>query len=144
MPDTNPMTNASDVRCFQARMEVLPQLLACMREACRHTGVAPPCILRVELAVEELFTNTVCHGYGGDCERPIWIETVQTADGPCVIYQDAAAPFDPLTHPDTPQNCRERPGGQGIALIRSLASRIAYVRSGDRNVLSLTFSASAA
>lgn len=138
------MTEAPDVHCFQARMEVLPQLLACVREACRQAGFGPPRVLRVELALEELFTNTVCHGYGGDCDQPVWIQTAPCAEGLSVIYQDAAAPFDPLTRHATPQDQPEGPGGQGIPLICTLATRIVYARNGDRNVLTLAFSAAMA
>jgi anti-sigma regulatory factor (Ser/Thr protein kinase) len=138
--DNTPMTPSSDVRCFEARMGALPQVLACVREACRQAGFAPGPTLRVELALEELFTNTVQHGYGGDCDRPVWLETACVPDELCVIYQDAAKPFDPFAcEPSIQERPPGRPGGEGIKLIVSLANRIGYARKGERNVLTLVF-----
>lgn len=136
------MTASFDVRCFEARMEALPQVLACVRDACRQAGFAPASTLRVELALEELFTNTVQHGYGGDCDRPVWLEAACLPDELRLIYQDAARPFDPFACEPSPQEDRAgRPGGEGIRLILSLASRIGYARNGERNVLTLSFRA---
>jgi anti-sigma regulatory factor (Ser/Thr protein kinase) len=120
-------------------MDALPQVLACVREACGQAGFCPGSTLRVELAIEELFTNTVEHGYGGDSDRPVWLQTACVAGDLRLIYQDAARPFDPFAEPVAAQNRADRPGGEGIKLILSLASRIAYARNGERNVLTLTF-----
>jgi len=139
------MTPQSEPRCFRARMSALPQLIDCVRAACRDAGLVPPSTLRVELALEELFTNTVRHGYGGECDRPVWIEAAEAPGGLRLVYQDAAAPFDPVAAyrtGGTPARA-DRLGGQGIPLICSLASRVAYARSGERNVLTLSFQAAA-
>jgi len=38
-----------------------------------HSGVDRGECLKVLLIVEELFTNTVTHGYGGESESPVWL-----------------------------------------------------------------------
>jgi anti-sigma regulatory factor (Ser/Thr protein kinase) len=53
-------------------------------------------VLRLILVLEELFTNTVTHGYPGGSEGPIWIAFAQRADLIEVTYEDAGPPFDPL------------------------------------------------
>jgi anti-sigma regulatory factor (Ser/Thr protein kinase) len=137
------MSDRSDARRFCARMSALPEILGCVREACRDAGIVAPAALRVELVIEELFTNTVRHGYQGECDHPVWLHALPAPGTLCLTYQDAARAFDPLAlefHAQTPPRCI---GGQGIALIRSLASSIAYRRADERNILTLLFAVTA-
>src|SRR5690606_29982244 len=89
------MSEGSDVRCFAARMSVLPEILGCVREACRKAGIIPPAALRAELVIEELFTNTVRHGYKGECDHPVWLHARPAPGALYLTYQDAAEAFDP-------------------------------------------------
>jgi serine/threonine-protein kinase RsbW len=74
-------------------------------------------VLRLILVLEELFTNTVTHGYPAGSEGPIWIAFAQRADLIEVTYEDAGPPFDPLAEaavgPEDPRarsrNARARP-----------------------------------
>jgi anti-sigma regulatory factor (Ser/Thr protein kinase) len=115
-------------------------MLGCVRQACRDAGLVPAAALRVELVIEELFTNTVRHGYRGECDHPVWLHALPAPGGLCLTYQDAAAAFDPFAL-DCPAEVLAPHciGGQGIRLIRSLASSVAYRRADDRNVLTLLF-----
>lgn len=96
---------------------------------------------RIELALEELFTNTVQHGYGGDCESPVWLRTSHSPAGFCVTYEDAAAAYNPLDHQvDLDHSgCARPPGGLGVHLVRCLPDDIVYRRDGGRNVVTLLF-----
>ncbi len=131
----------SDCRRFTARLSTLPDLLAYLREACERAGIGPAAMLRVELVLEELFTNTVRHGYRGDSDASVWLSTTTAPGLLFVTYQDAAPPHDPLAHvARLPDALAERTvGGLGIRLARELSRSIAYCREGDRNVLTLTF-----
>jgi anti-sigma regulatory factor (Ser/Thr protein kinase) len=133
--------DAPEARCFCARLSTLPEVLDYLRQACHRTGVEPAAILRIELVVEELFTNTVRHGYRGDSDAPVWLHAAGASGSMLVTYQDAAPPHDPLAHTI---HLAESPddrvvGGLGNRLARGLTSAIAYRRAGDRNVLTLTF-----
>ena len=134
------MSDQPDARRFSARMSALPEILGCLRQACHDAGVVPAAALRAELVIEELFTNTVRHGYRGECDHPVWLHALPAPGALCLTYQDAAAAFDPLAlalHAEAaaPQCI----GGQGIRLIRSLTSSVAYRRADDRNILTLVF-----
>jgi len=136
------MIERSDPRRFSARMSALPEILGCVRQACQDAGIVAPAALRVELVIEELFTNTVRHGYRGECDHPVWLHALPAPGRLCLTYQDAAAAFDPLAV--QPQAGHEAPhciGGQGIPLVCSLASSIAYRRAEERNILTLLFAA---
>jgi len=130
-----------DLHCFAARLSILPELLAHVRARCRDAGIDEPATLRIELVLEEIFTNTVRHGYRGDSDAPVWLGAARVSDALLLTYQDAAPPHDPLAQSiHVPATLEERGvGGLGILLARQLASAIAYRRSGDRNVLTLTF-----
>ena len=128
-------------RCFRAAMSQLTELLVCVRTDCHQSQVELDCICRIELALEELFTNTVRHGYGGDCESPVWLQATHSLAGVCIQYEDAAPAFNPLAYEaQFDQACGDHaPGGLGVNLVRCLANEITYRRQGDRNVLTLTF-----
>jgi len=130
-----------DLHCFCARLATLPDLLEHLRQACAVAQIDASAMLRVELVLEELFTNTIRHGYRGDSDAPVWLGAVGTPGTLSVVYQDAAPPHDPLAHSiELPDALDERAvGGLGIRLARQLASSIAYARTGDRNILTLIF-----
>lgn len=105
-------------------------------------GAAPGVAYKVELALEELVTNTIKYGYA-DGERHE-IEATLVWDPPRVVLRlaDDGRPFDPLAAPppdlDAPLEARPV-GGLGLHLIRRMAEGVAYCRTGGRNRLELHF-----
>jgi anti-sigma regulatory factor (Ser/Thr protein kinase) len=95
--------------------------------------------LRVEMVIEELFTNTVHHGYGQDCEQPVWIVVEVQSGQLCITYQDAATPYNPL-HRSAVQ-AEPDIGGLGVRLIENMA-QTDYRYVDGRNTLILKFSSS--
>ncbi|MFI8088860.1 ATP-binding protein [Streptomyces sp. NPDC086080] len=105
---------------------------------------------RLRLAVDELATNVVTHGYGGAGTRDgsagpaeeILVTGGFDADRLWVRVEDTAPPFDPrdgCRPPDTdvpPE--RRRVGGLGIHLALTSVDEYAYDRQGGRNVSTLT------
>ena len=97
---------------------------------------------RVILIVEELFCNTIEHGYGGDCEQPVSLTVSVNAQTYHLIYEDCAPPHDPFaanadrTPADTNIEQR-RVGGLGIILLAQFSSSHRYERRGNRNVIEL-------
>ncbi|HEY2558788.1 MAG TPA: ATP-binding protein [Caldimonas sp.] len=125
----------------RARMDDLAEAIAFVESFCDANGVARGDCLRVSLVVEELFTNTVTHGFGGGSDAPVRLGLRADASELELSYEDSAPPFDPLTQLpraaiELENAAPERPIGQlGIALVVSMASRIGYDRSGDWNRL---------
>ncbi|HWP77683.1 MAG TPA: ATP-binding protein, partial [Methylomirabilota bacterium] len=68
------MTVARHSQTFPARRDALPRVDAFLGEVCSGAGLGRDTCLRLTLLVEELFTNTVVHGHGGDSEAPVRIE----------------------------------------------------------------------
>jgi serine/threonine-protein kinase RsbW len=99
-------------------------------------------VLRLVLILEELFTNSVTHGYGGKDEGPIWIALSSRGDSIEVTYEDAGPPFDPFTPSPSsgaaPRSSDAPPGGLGLALVRGLCVAPRYARIDGRNRITLT------
>ncbi|HXF61988.1 MAG TPA: ATP-binding protein [Caldilineaceae bacterium] len=82
------------------------------------------------IAVHELVTNAIVHGYQG---RPGAIEiTLWTSDDALVVrLRDQAPPFDPtqVAPPDTTAPPDQRsPGGLGIQMARRFIDKLSYRR----------------
>ena len=97
--------------------------------------------LRIVLLVEELFANSVNHGYGGDSEQPVWL-ALAVGDRDChLVYEDCAPQYDPFAAVDTSSTEADvdmrRVGGLGIVLLVELSASRSYRRRGTHNVIDL-------
>lgn len=134
------MTHDAD-GAFQARMSCLPQAIGFVAAFCARCGVSRDDELRLTLMVEELFTNTVCHGHGGDSDA--WVRVGLAADATQVqiSYEDATPAFDPRCRAvqataDLQGDAAERPlGRMGIPLVLQMAASIRYERQAGLNRL---------
>ena len=105
-------------------------------------GIAFEMRQRIILIVEELFCNTIEHGYGGDCEGLVHLTVSVDAHTCHLIYEDCAPPHDPfsaiadLSPVDTSVDKR-RAGGLGVFLLAQFSSSHRYERRGNRNVIEL-------
>jgi serine/threonine-protein kinase RsbW len=133
----------SEPQTFSARMDSLHRAVGFIEAFCEQHGVAPGDVLRLTLIVEELFTNTVVHGHGGDHESPVRIEVSIAATQMALRYEDSAPAFDPLqhlqqAHPDLEAHVDERrPGGLGLPLVAKMVERFDYAHVDGFNCLSL-------
>jgi anti-sigma regulatory factor (Ser/Thr protein kinase) len=124
-------------------MDSLAEATAFVEAFCADRGIAPNDKLRLTLVVEELFTNTVMHGHGGDSDAPVRIVLRADPSRVELCYEDSAPPFDPLDHVarspiEPPADVADRPVGQlGIALVVSLVESASYLREDGRNCLRL-------
>jgi serine/threonine-protein kinase RsbW len=134
-------------RRFPARMDSMQDIRKFVEDAGAAAGLKREDSLKLLLVIEELFTNTVMHGYAGDTDSPVWIALEPVAGGLRLSYEDEAPPHDPLssfTPMKTSVMLNEQPvGGLGVKLIRKLASDLSYSRERDRNCIRLTFAGTA-
>jgi serine/threonine-protein kinase RsbW len=136
------MANAPLAR-FPARMDSMAEIRTFVEGACTTAGIGREDCLKLLLIVEELFTNTVTHGYREESESPVWIAFEPCNTGFTLRYEDAAPPHNPFGEyrpMDTAVLIAQQPvGGLGLKLIRSLARDAGYSREGERNCIRLTF-----
>jgi len=123
-------------RQFTARLSSLGEVLTHTETICREAGLSRDEQLKVELVIEELFTNSVCHGYGHDCNEPVWIAAENQNGNLRIIYQDAAHAYNPLTRPAG--KVAPEIGGLGITLVKRYGNPH-YLFEGGRNTLILSF-----
>ena len=129
---------------FPARLAKLPDTASFAEDFCDRQGVDRGDALRLTLVIEELFSNTVRHGYGDDSDAPIRI-ALSIEDGRvAMLYEDRAPPFDPRAlwseppaHIDAPLELRPV-GGLGVHLLGELVVEARYAYEDGSNRLWLT------
>ena len=128
---------------FPARLEAFDDIKALIDKFGLMANLGPEDRHKVTLIVEELFTNTVNHGHGGDSDASVSI-AFEHRDGEIqLIYEDSAPPFDPLAagrRTDIESTINERRiGGLGILITIGLAARgdYSYVDGRNRIILRL-------
>jgi|CXWK01.1.fsa_nt_gi anti-sigma regulatory factor (Ser/Thr protein kinase) len=118
--------------------EYLSQLLDYVTWVAAAYGLEETAVYRLALAVDEIATNIVLHGYreaGRSGDLTVWAES---AAGRLIIYlEDSGQPFDPREAPHPPDLDRpleERPdGGLGIYLALWGADSLHYEQASGRN-----------
>ncbi|MRR08786.1 ATP-binding protein [bacterium] len=130
-----------EVQQFSADLDQLPLAIGFASRACATAGLPPDACLKAELVIEELFSNTVRHGYGIGAarrERPVWIGITREDDGVIISYQDAAPQHNPLVEdPDLAERTvsRRHIGGLGRVLVRDLPRDVSYSVEDGRNTV---------
>jgi anti-sigma regulatory factor (Ser/Thr protein kinase) len=124
----------------QGTLESLEPIRRHVQQAASAAGLNGRATYDLALAVDELVTNAVTHGYqenGLDGQITV---TTQTTDRELVVMiEDSAPMYDPRTHrvptkedllkPLTDRNI----GGLGVYLVLQGVDRYDYQRAGDRN-----------
>ena len=90
--------------------------------------IDPSAIYDLVLAVNEIATNSILHGY---CKQPGTIEIAMRplGDGVEIRVRDHAPPFDPTQAPSSDLHVplAQRPlGGMGVHLVRQLSDSLTY------------------
>jgi anti-sigma regulatory factor (Ser/Thr protein kinase) len=126
-------------RRFSARQAEFDAIRAHIESACASASEDER--QRVILLVEELFANSVFHGYGGDSDQPVWLTVHTDEDGCRLVYEDRAPEYNPflVEEPNLDDALpEERPvGGLGIVFLNELSTARTYRRCDDRNVIEL-------
>ena len=95
---------------------------------------------KINLVLEELFTNIVSYGYSDDSEHEIQFTITHENGNLTIQIEDDGIPFNPAdaSCPDLECTLEERKiGGLGIHLIKKLMDDVLYQRCGEKNVLIL-------
>lgn len=103
-------------------------------------GLPAPVRRSLNVALDELLTNTTVHGFGGRGGGAVTVEVELRADRISVTITDDGKPFDPfeVAAPDTSLPVAERTaGGLGLHLVRGLLDEVSYERRSGRNVVVL-------
>lgn len=121
--------------------ENLPRFLAFIEDVCGRIDADHDTKYALRLAVEEVCTNLIVHGYGGMQAGPIEIAAHDGSDRVTLVIRDRSPPFDPTDAPppDLTSDVEHRkPGGLGWHLVKQLMDEIDYAAgTAAGNVLTL-------
>lgn len=126
---------------FIVRTSLIPTILEKVREAALQSGLEPEAALQVEVAMEEVLTNILKHGYRGQPGRVTLQLHVVPNESLTIEVQDDAPPFNITGVPDSYDRnlpLEERPiGGFGIPLIKAFFDELEWERHDQGNALRL-------
>ncbi|HYN12442.1 MAG TPA: ATP-binding protein [Burkholderiales bacterium] len=135
------MSSSSHSTIFPARLADLRAVRSFVERFCGSEAIGHDACLRVNLVLEELFTNTVRHGHGRECDAPICVSLSKGPQAVSMIYEDTGPPFNPYAHlpSQAPEDTLElrKLGGLGILLTRELAATRDYAYIHGRNRIRL-------
>ena len=108
---------------------------------CAPLAPGPKDLFALQLALEEVVTNVINHGFTDGAVHTFTVEL--RTRGRCVtaVVSDDAPAYDPLARPevDTSLPLEARPvGGLGVHLVKKLVDTEHYDRRDGRNVLALS------
>jgi anti-sigma regulatory factor (Ser/Thr protein kinase) len=109
-------------------------------EFCATRSIPADCAFKINVALEELLTNTITYGYSDARRHEIAIALAHAGDEITVELSDDARPFDPLqaSPPDLDSAIEDRRvGGLGVHLVKSLMDEVAYAHRDGRNHVTL-------
>jgi serine/threonine-protein kinase RsbW len=108
--------------------------------ACARRKLPRDTASRLQIVVEELFSNTIKYGYGGESEQLVHLH-LRLSPRISLVYQDAAPPFDPTTWRETAPRpaADQQVGRRGITMVLGLAESARYERLAGGNRLTLRF-----
>ncbi len=94
-----------------------------LEQFCSGHGIGPDVLSQVNLALDEIVTHIIAHGYGdAGIDGRIRINLAHDGASLTARIEDDAAAFDPLPE---------------IQLVRTLVDELTYSRERDRNVLTI-------
>jgi len=117
------------------------RIAAVIEEFCAEHSLGETTANAINLALDELLTNTISYGYDDKGAHAIDVTLVHDRDRVTLTLRDDARAFDPTTaaEPDIEADIDERPvGGLGIHLVRAMMDKVEYQRVDGYNQLTLT------
>ena len=130
---------------LRADLSELARLAEAVEAFAERNGLPPDVAFKLNLCLDELFTNTVSYGYADAADAANRRIAVRLGCDSAAIQaeiEDDAAPFDPFATPPAPDLTSDidaRPvGGLGVFLVTQTMDHARYRRDGDRNHVLLT------
>jgi serine/threonine-protein kinase RsbW len=130
-------------RSVQAKLIYFSEIHSLIEDFAAAARIANEDCHKLTLIVEELFTNTIRHGHGGDSDSPVSVSLESHRGKLKVVYEDAAPEYDSLAaamRTDVaPIVNNLKVGGLGVALTFAIAesAQYAYVEGRNRIVITL-------
>jgi anti-sigma regulatory factor (Ser/Thr protein kinase) len=112
-----------------------------LAKMCKQWDIQDDVAFSMNLALEEIVTNIITHGYGGREEYDITIRFSLEKHNLRIQIKDSAPEFNPLdikTPDDLDKPLEDRNiGGLGIHLVKKFTDNFNYRRSKNKNIVTL-------
>lgn len=134
------MTENSHQITLSAELESLPLFREMIKTASLNSGLSNEDVYDVQLAVDEICTNIITHGYEGMDPGSIILRAGWGRDAFTVMITDFGHPFEPTEPPppDTEAPMEEREeGGLGLFFVFMSVDDLRYESSPTGNVTTL-------
>jgi len=129
-----------EVLILPGKLDSLGEIRKYVKSAATEAGLEKKVSYKLCLAVDEIATNIITHGYNENgLEGNISVKTEIDEKSLTVYIEDTAKPYDPttkeaVTEEDLQKSLEERPiGGLGVHLAYQSVDKFVYERIGDRN-----------
>jgi anti-sigma regulatory factor (Ser/Thr protein kinase) len=135
MPEKDPPAHVIHLR---NQLEELNRLHPFVTQFCSAGGLPSDDAFALSLALDELVTNVIMHGYADRAEHEIQVALSMVGTDVVVEMEDDAGPFDPTqpTAVDLSANLEHRKiGGLGLHFVRRAMDEMTYRRSDRHNHL---------
>ena len=122
-----------------ADLEKLPIIADFTTASARKLGLSEKGVFQLELAVDEVASNIILHGYTHQT-GPIHLSIWKEKDRIIIKIKDKGEPFNPLEadKPDLEAPLEERsPGGLGIHFLKTVTDSVHYQFKDGKNILTL-------
>ena len=109
-------------------------------EFCANLAIPASCTFKLNVALEELLTNTISYGYDDGRVHQIALSVARQGNTLVTEISDDARAYDPLQAPppDLDSAIEERRiGGLGVHLVKTLMDEVTYVYRDGRNHVTL-------
>jgi serine/threonine-protein kinase RsbW len=120
------------------RLDELDRLHAFIAQFSSTSRLSAETAFALGLAVEELVTNVILHGYDDGAEHEIAVAMSMDSGAVVVEMEDDGRPFDSTRMPPvdlSPDPRQRKIGGLGLHFVRSTMDEVSYRRDGNRNQL---------
>jgi len=119
---------------------LLRKVRLCLIKNRSSTKLSEGSIPKINICLEELFTNIVSYGYEDNSESPIIFTLTLIDDKLTIKIEDEGIPFNPLTvkNPEMVDDLNIiQIGGFGVYIVKELIDDICYKRYRGKNYLTL-------
>lgn len=126
---------------IDALTENMDKVRAFIESYLEKTDCPPDVMMKIDLAVEELFVNVAYYAYGDDSGMAaILIEVPENERKVTVTVEDGGIRFDPFDKPEvkTASSAKDQPiGGLGIHIVKKMMDKVSYEFKENRNIVTI-------
>jgi len=126
---------------IENKLSELKRLYRQVEAFAKRQALSPKDIFKINLCMEEHFTNIISYGYADGAKH--WVEITLSVENAKLMIriEDDGIPFNPtkIVAPNFQCPLEEREvGGLGVFLTKHFMDTMAYQRRGNKNILEMT------